>query len=61
MPNVPVSDKAMESTVRLAERIEACGDPLARAAAQAGECHETAGIFGWGYGAPGFDTTDGAA
>ncbi|MER5362588.1 hypothetical protein [Streptomyces sp. NPDC002785] len=60
MPNVPVSDKAMESTVPLAERIEACRGPLSRAAAQAGERHETAAIFGWDYGVPGFDKTGGA-
>ncbi|MEU6019251.1 hypothetical protein ABZ826_36135 [Streptomyces sp. NPDC047515] len=61
MPNVPVSDEVMESTAPLAERIEACRDPLARAVAQAGECYETASIFGWDYGVPGFDETGGGA
>ncbi|MCX5346039.1 hypothetical protein [Streptomyces atratus] len=59
MPNVPVSDKVMESTAPLAERIEVCRDPLTWAAAQAGECHETASIFGWDYGVPGYDKIGG--
>ncbi len=50
MPNVPVSDKAMGTTVGLAERIEASREALTRAAEQAGECHESASIFGWAYG-----------
>lgn len=59
MPNVPVSDKAMEAAAPLVERIEACREPLTRAAAQAGECYETASIFGWAYAQIGHTSTRG--
>ncbi|WP_158714620.1 hypothetical protein [Streptomyces sp. NRRL S-474] len=40
----------MGTTAGLAERIEASREALTRAAEQAGECHESASIFGWAYG-----------
>lgn len=45
MPNIPAPEQ--ETAVSLAERIEANRDHLTRAAAEAGERHDIASIFGW--------------
>ncbi|MET9657600.1 hypothetical protein [Streptomyces sp. NPDC006510] len=49
MPNMPAREQDIESTVALAERIEACRDELTLAAHQTDECHDIASIFGWDY------------
>ncbi|MCC5581743.1 hypothetical protein IMZ11_39690 [Microtetraspora sp. AC03309] len=49
MLNMPTPAEAVESTASLAARIEANRDQLTRAAAQAGERHDIATIFGWAY------------
>jgi hypothetical protein len=52
MPNNNTSEPVPPTALPSAERIEACRTALEAAASQAGECHETAGIFGWAYGYP---------
>ncbi|MGA5197645.1 hypothetical protein [Streptomyces exfoliatus] len=49
MPNTPLSDQDATPTASLAERIEAGRDELSPAAAQADECQDIAGLFGWAY------------
>ncbi|MFJ9590442.1 hypothetical protein [Streptomyces acidicola] len=47
MPNMHVPEKATPTITPLTQRITACRDQLTRSAAQAGELHDTASIFGW--------------
>jgi hypothetical protein len=49
MPNVPTREQDGESSVPLAERIEACRHELTLAARETDECHDVASIFGWDY------------
>jgi hypothetical protein len=49
MPNVHVPEESTPTTTPLTQRITACQDQLTRPAAQAGELHDTASIFGWAY------------
>ncbi|MEV5590398.1 hypothetical protein AB0L05_32985 [Nonomuraea pusilla] len=46
---MPTPAETTETTASLSERIEASRDQLTRAAAQAGERQDIAGIFGWAY------------
>ncbi|WP_326763745.1 hypothetical protein OG978_03535 [Streptomyces sp. NBC_01591] len=49
MPNMPAREQDIETTVTLAERIEASRHELTLAADQTDECHDIASIFGWDY------------
>ncbi|MFE3902087.1 hypothetical protein ACFXPY_17600 [Streptomyces sp. NPDC059153] len=49
MLNVHVPEESTPAATPLAQRITACRDRLTRPAAQAGELHDTAGIFRWAY------------
>lgn len=50
MPNMPVSDQDTTlPTTSLAERIRDSREELSPVAAQADECQDIAGIFGWAY------------